>query len=72
MFGIAWGGVSATNGVGKGSFWRPAEMAEFGKDIMLPRGAPAIEGGMNSRVLALTYEDYLDIRKALTFTTLPL
>jgi putative ABC transport system permease protein len=42
-------------------------MAEFGRDIMFifPGRAPAVQGSMNSaQTYLLTYEDYLDIKKA--------
>jgi len=70
MFGIAWGVGSLLLLVGVGEGFRSGnkrEMAEFGKDIMFlfPGRAPAVKGNMNSaRSYLLTYEDYLDIRKA--------
>src|SRR5437763_12044131 len=70
MFGIAWGVGSLLLLVGVGEGFRSGnkrEMAEFGKDIMFlfPGRAPALKGSMNSaRSYLLTYEDYLDIRKA--------
>ena len=70
MFGIAWGVGSLLLLVGVGEGFRSGnqrEMAEFGKDIMFifPGRAPAVKGNMNSaRSYLLTYDDYLDIRKA--------
>jgi putative ABC transport system permease protein len=70
MFGIAWGVGSLLLLVGVGEGFRSGnkrEMAEFGKDIMFlfPGRAPAVKGNMNSaRTYLLTYQDYLDIRKA--------
>jgi putative ABC transport system permease protein len=70
MFGIAWGVGSLLLLVGVGEGFRSGnkrELAEFGKDIMFifPGRAPAVTGSMNSsRSYLLTYEDYLDIRKA--------
>lgn len=70
MFGIAWGVGSLLLLVGVGEGFRSGnrrEMAEFGRDIMFifPGRAPAVAGNMNSaRSYLLTYEDYLDIRKA--------
>ena len=70
MFGIAWGVGSLLLLVGVGEGFRSGnkrEMAEFGRDIMFlfPGRAPAIEGNMNSaRSYLLTYQDYLDIRRA--------
>jgi len=70
MFGIAWGVGSLLLLVGVGEGFRSGnkrEMAEFGRDIMFifPGRAPAVQGSMNSaRFYLLTYEDYLDIRKA--------
>src|SRR5438045_9070765 len=70
MFGIAWGVGSLLLLVGVGEGFRSGnkrEMAEFGKDIMFlfPGRAPAVKGNMNSaRSYLLTYNDYLDIRKA--------
>jgi putative ABC transport system permease protein len=70
MFGIAWGVGSLLLLVGVGEGFRSGnkrEMAEFGRDIMFifPGRAPAVQGNMNSaRFYLLTYEDYLDIRKA--------
>jgi len=72
MFGIAWGVGSLLLLVGVGEGFRSGnmrEMAEFGKDIMFlfPGRAPAVRGNMNSaRSYLLTYNDYLDIRKAPT------
>ena len=70
MFGIAWGVGSLLLLVGVGEGFRSGnkrEMAEFGKDIMFifPGRAPVVTGNMNSaRSYLLTYDDYLDIRKA--------
>lgn len=70
MFGIAWGVGSLLLLVGIGEGFRSGnkrEMAEFGKDIMFifPGRAPVVAGQMNSaRSYLLTYDDYLDIRKA--------
>jgi putative ABC transport system permease protein len=70
MFGIAWGVGSLLLLVGVGEGFRSGnkrEMAEFGRDIMFifPGRAPAVQGSMNSaRSYLLTYEDYLDIRRA--------
>jgi putative ABC transport system permease protein len=70
MFGIAWGVGSLLLLVGVGEGFRSGnkrEMAEFGKDIMFifPGRAPAVKGNMNSaRSYLLTYQDYLDIRRA--------
>src|SRR5260370_10631653 len=70
MFGIAWGVGSLLLLVGVGEGFRSGnkrELAEFGKDIMFifPGRAPAVRGSMNSaRSYLLTYDDYLDIRKA--------
>jgi putative ABC transport system permease protein len=70
MFGIAWGVGSLLLLVGIGEGFRSGnkrEMAEFGRDIMFifPGRAPAVTGSMNSaRSYLLTYEDYIDIRKA--------
>jgi putative ABC transport system permease protein len=70
MFGIAWGVGSLLLLVGVGEGFRSGnkrEMAEFGKDIMFifPGRAPAVNGSMNSaRSYLLTYDDYLDIRRA--------
>src|SRR6202795_2934121 len=70
MFGIAWGVGSLLLLVGVGEGFRSGnrrELAEFGKDIMFifPGRAPAVKGSMNSaRSYLLTYEDYMDIRKA--------
>jgi putative ABC transport system permease protein len=70
MFGIAWGVGSLLLLVGLGEGFRSGnlrEMAEFGQDIMFifPGRAPAVQGSMNSaRRYLLTYQDYLDIRKA--------
>jgi putative ABC transport system permease protein len=70
MFGIAWGVGSLLLLVGVGEGFRSGnkrEMAEFGSDIMFifPGRAPAVKGSMNSaQTYLLTYEDYLDIRKA--------
>jgi putative ABC transport system permease protein len=70
MFGIAWGVGSLLLLVGVGEGFRSGnkrEMAEFGKDIMFifPGRAPVVQGNMNSaRFYLLTYDDYLDIRKA--------
>ncbi|MGI9103612.1 MAG: ABC transporter permease [Terriglobales bacterium] len=70
MFGIAWGVGSLLLLVGLGEGFRSGnlrEMEEFGKDIMFvfPGRAPVVQGNMNSaRLYHLTYQDYLDIRKA--------
>ncbi len=70
MFGIAWGVGSLLLLVGVGEGFRSGnkrELAEFGKDIMFifPGHAPAVKGNMNSaRSYLLTYQDYIDIRKA--------
>ena len=70
MFEIAWGVGSLLLLVGVGEGFRSGnkrEMAEFGRDIMFifPGRAPAVKGSMNSaRSYLLTYNDYLDIRKA--------
>jgi len=70
MFGIAWGVGSLLLLVGVGEGFRSGnkrELAEFGRDIMFlfPGRAPAVKGNMNSaRSYLLTYQDYLDIRKA--------
>jgi putative ABC transport system permease protein len=70
MFGIAWGVGSLLLLVGVGEGFRSGnkrELAEFGKDIMFifPGRAPALKENMNSaRSYLLTYDDYLDIRKA--------
>ncbi|MBV9181264.1 MAG: ABC transporter permease, partial [Acidobacteria bacterium] len=70
MFGIAWGVGSLLLLVGVGEGFRSGnkrEMAEFGRDIMFifPGRAPAVKGNMNSaRSYLLTYQDYLDIRRA--------
>ena len=70
MFGIAWGVGSLLLLVGVGEGFRSGnkrEMAEFGKDIMFlfPGRAPAVQGNMSSaRSYLLTYQDYLDIRRA--------
>lgn len=70
MFGIAWGVGSLLLLVGVGEGFRSGnkrEMAEFGRDIMFifPGRAPAFAGSMNSaRTYLLTYDDYLDIRRA--------
>ena len=70
MFGIAWGVGSLLLLVGVGEGFRSGnkrELAEFGKDIMFifPGRAPAVKGNMNSaRSYLLTYQDYMDIRKA--------
>src|SRR5882724_4381249 len=70
MFGIAWGVGSLLLLVGVGEGFRSGnkrELAEFGKDIMFifPGRAPAVKGSMNSaRSYLLTYQDYVDIRKA--------
>jgi len=70
MFGIAWGVGSLLLLVGVGEGFRSGnkrELAEFGKDIMFifPGRAPVVTGSMNSaRSYLLTYDDYLDIRKA--------
>jgi putative ABC transport system permease protein len=70
MFGIAWGVGSLLLLVGVGEGFRSGnkrELAEFGKDIMFifPGRAPAVKGNMSSaRSYLLTYQDYLDIRKA--------
>lgn len=72
MFGIAWGVGSLLLLVGVGEGFRSGnkrEMAEFGKDIMFlfPGRAPAVTGNMQSaRSYLLTYDDFLDIRKAPT------
>ena len=70
MFGIAWGVGSLLLLVGVGEGFRSGnkrELSEFGRDIMFifPGRAPAVKGSMNSaQTYLLTYEDYLDIRKA--------
>jgi putative ABC transport system permease protein len=70
MFGIAWGVGSLLLLVGVGEGFRSGnkrELAEFGKDIMFlfPGRAPAVKGNLNSaRSYLLTYQDYLDIRRA--------
>ena len=70
MFGIAWGVGSLLLLVGVGEGFRSGnkrELAEFGRDIMFifPGRAPAVAGNMGSaQWYLLTYEDYLDIRKA--------
>jgi putative ABC transport system permease protein len=70
MFGIAWGVGSLLLLVGLGEGFRSGnrrEMEELGKDIMFvfPGRAPAVNGNMSSaRNYLLTYQDYLDIRKA--------
>jgi putative ABC transport system permease protein len=70
MFGIAWGVGSLLLLVGLGEGFRSGnlrEMAEFGQDIMFifPGRAPVVEGSLRSaRNYLLTYQDYLDIRKA--------
>ena len=70
MFGIAWGVGSLLLLVGVGEGFRSGnkrELAEFGRDIMFlfPGRAPAVKGNMNSaRSYLLTFQDYLDIRKA--------
>ncbi|MGH7993962.1 MAG: ABC transporter permease, partial [Limisphaerales bacterium] len=70
MFGIAWGVGSLLLLVGVGEGFRSGnrrEMAEFGRDIMFifPGRAPAVQGSMNSaQTYLLTYNDYLDIKKA--------
>jgi putative ABC transport system permease protein len=70
MFGIAWGVGSLLLLVGVGEGFRSGnkrELAEFGKDIMFlfPGRAPAVKGSMNSaRPYLLTYQDYVDVRKA--------
>jgi putative ABC transport system permease protein len=70
MFGIAWGVGSLLLLVGVGEGFRSGnkrELAEFGKDIMFlfPGRAPAVRGNMSSaRSYLLTYEDYVDIRRA--------
>jgi putative ABC transport system permease protein len=70
MFGIAWGVGSLLLLVGVGEGFRSGnrrEMAEFGRDIMFifPGRAPAVAGSMNSaQSYLLTYDDYLDIRRA--------
>src|SRR5882724_12189313 len=70
MFGIAWGVGSLLLLVGVGEGFRSGnkrELAEFGRNIMFifPGRAPAVKGSMNSaRPYLLTYDDYLDVRKA--------
>lgn len=70
MFGIAWGVGSLLLLVGLGEGFRSGnkrELAEFGQDIMFifPGRAPVVQGSMKSaRNYLLTYQDYLDIRKA--------
>jgi len=70
MFGIAWGVASLLLLVGVGEGFRSGnkrELAEFGKNIMFlfPGRAPAVKGNMNSaRSYLLTYQDYVDIRRA--------
>lgn len=70
MFGIAWGVGSLLLLVGVGEGFRSGnkrELAEFGRDIMFifPGRAPAVAGNMGSaQWYLLTYNDYLDIRKA--------
>ena len=70
MFGIAWGVGSLLLLVGVGEGFRSGnkrELAEFGRDIMFifPGRAPAVAGNMGSaQSYLLTYDDYLDIRKA--------
>ena len=70
MFGIAWGVGSLLLLVGVGEGFRSGnkrELAEFGRDIMFifPGRAPAVAGNMGSaQWYLLTYDDYLDIRKA--------
>jgi putative ABC transport system permease protein len=70
MFGIAWGVGSLLLLVGVGEGFRSGnkrELAEFGRDIMFifPGRAPVVNGSMNSaRPYLITYQDYLDIRKA--------
>ena len=70
MFGIAWGVGSLLLLVGLGEGFRSGnkrEMAEFGQDLifLFPGRAPVVEGSMRSaRYYLLTYQDYLDVRKA--------
>ncbi len=70
MFGIAWGVGSLLLLVGVGEGFRSGnkrELAEWGRNIMFlfPGRAPAVAGNMNSaRSYLLTYQDYLDIRRA--------
>src|ERR1700726_59240 len=70
MFGIAWGVGSLLLLVGVGEGFRSGnkrELAEFGQDIMFlfPGRAPAVKGNMNSaRTSLLTYQDYVDIKRA--------
>jgi putative ABC transport system permease protein len=70
MFGIAWGVGSLLLLVGVGEGFRSGnrrELAEFGRDIMFifPGRAPVVKGSMNSaRPYLITYQDYLDVRKA--------
>src|SRR5258708_11790742 len=70
MFGIAWGVGSLLLLVGVGEGFRSGnkrELAEFGRDIMFifPGRATAVKGSMNSaRPYLITYQDYLDVRKA--------
>jgi putative ABC transport system permease protein len=70
MFGIAWGVGSLLLLVGLGEGFRSGnkrEMAEYGQDLifLFPGRAPVIEGSMRSaRNYLLTYDDYLDVRKA--------
>ncbi len=70
MFGIAWGVGSLLLLVGVGEGFRSGnkrELAEVGRDIMFifPGRAPVVKGSMNSaRPYLITYQDYLDVRKA--------
>ena len=70
MFGIAWGVGSLLLLVGLGEGFRSGnrrQMEELGKDIMFlfPGRAPAVAGNMSSaHDYLLTYQDYLDVRKA--------
>lgn len=70
MFGIAWGVASLLLLVGMGEGFRSRnqrELDELGRDIMFlyPGRAPAVEGSTRSgRLYMLTYQDYLDARKA--------